>query len=106
MGRGSRWEDRSHTPALRRASERARALVCARAGGGPPRRERVGATRDSLAGASLQGEGLAVQHADARERREDASKLRVACTVAPLTSGSPAAGGSAEAPGRERGQFA
>lgn len=96
----------AHTRAEESERARARALVCARAGDGPPRRERVGATPGSLAGAGLQGEGLAVQHADARERREDASKLRVACTVAPLTSGSLAAGGSAEAPGRERGQFA
>lgn len=74
--------------------------------GWTPRRERVGAARRSPGGAGLQGEGLAVQHADARERREDASELRVACTVAQLTSGSLAAGGFAEAPGRERGLVA
>lgn len=51
-------------------------------------------------------EGPAVQHADAGKRREDAGELRVACTVALLTSGSLAAGALPEAPGRERGQVA
>lgn len=90
MGRGSRWEDGGHTPAPRRAS--ARGLWSA---------PELGA-----GWAPEEGEGPAVQQADAREQREDACELRVACTVALLTSGSLAAGGFAEAPGRERGQVA
>lgn len=90
---------RAHTRAEEegeRAGERARALGGARAGGGPR------APEEGQGRSGLRGEGLAVRHADAGERREDAGEPGVACTVAPLTSGSRAAGGSAEAPEREK----
>lgn len=101
-GGGSRWEDGAHTPALRRAGGRAgaRSWGAGRAPHPTPEEGR-GRRGPPRAGAGLQGEGPAGRHADARERREDASELRVACAaVAPLTSGSRAAGGWAEAPGR------
>lgn len=100
---------RAHTRAEEgeRARERARAPVGARAGGGrAPEggRERVGATRSSLAGAGLQGERDTERQrgscGPARRRRgaADAGELRVAYTVALLTSGSLAAGDLPEAP--------
>lgn len=102
MGRGGEIEvggRRAHTRAeeeSERAGRRARAGSRWRPNWG--RAPAVGQGRSGLP-----GEGLAVRHADAGERREDACEPGVACTVAPLTSGSRAAGGSAEATGREKG---
>lgn len=121
MRRGWRWEDGAHTPALRRESGRARAGSDRRPSwgrAGPRGREdgREGGKGSELPAArwleracrerEREREGPAVQHADAGKRREDAGELRVACTVALLTSGSLAAGALPEAPGRERGQVA